>query len=291
LAKAGGRRLDCANSYYNQRSVAQGINQSLVDRSQIFILSKVGPSYPLGYNETIEQTRDILQQLRTSWVDLLLIHAPSMKQSYSKNSSDPACNMTSTHTYNEKDCRLSTWSAMVLVYKLGLARSIGVSNYNITHLQEIIDAGLPLPSVNQVPFHPYNYRIGQADLLSFCQKNNIQLVSYSPLGALDWHKFPVKHGNETTGMSPTLLEDPVITSLAKAYKRTPAQILLRWIYQLGVPSNPRSMNETHMIENLDILSNPFTISNDDMARITNLAQDTCDVDPNWYACVRNDHLA
>jgi len=91
-------------------------------------------------------------------------------------------------------------------------------------------------------------------------------------------------------MSRTLLEDPVITSLARAYNRTPAQILLRWTHQLGVPSNPRSMNETHMTENLEIFSNPFTINDNDMTRIKNLAQDTCNVDPGWGQCVRTGNL-
>jgi diketogulonate reductase-like aldo/keto reductase len=175
-----------------------------------------------------------------------------------------------------------------LVFNRGLARSIGVSNYNITHLQEIIDAGLPLPSTNQVSFNPYNYRTGRADLLAFCQKNKIQLISYSPLGVPDVHKFPVQYKNgEPTGMASTLLEDPVIMALAKTYNRTSAQIVLRWVYQLGVVTNPRSMSETHMRENLDIVLKPFTISDEDMARITNLAQDTCEIDSGWYECVGN----
>ncbi|CAF1084455.1 unnamed protein product [Rotaria sordida] len=294
LSKAGGLRLDCANSYNNQRSVARGIEQSGIDRSQIFILSKVGPTFPLGFNETIQQTLDILQELQTTWIDLLLVHWPIMQhpgQSYVPKSTDPACNTTNPLAYNEKQCRLSTWSAMLALFDLGLVRSIGVSNYNITHLQEIIDAGMPLPSVNQVSFHPYNYRTGRADLLAFCQKNRIQLVAYSPFGALDAHQFPIKDQNKrTTSLSRTLLEDPAITSLANSYKRTPAQILLRWIYQLGVASNPRSMNETHMIENLEILPNPFTISDADMIRIINLPQDTCDIDPDWYQCIGNETL-
>jgi alcohol dehydrogenase (NADP+) len=256
-------------------------------------LSKVGPTFALGFNETVEQTLEILQQLQTNWIDSLLIHWPTMKhpaESYTPKSSDPTCNLTNLLTYNEKQCRLSTWSAMIFLFNRGLVRSIGVSNYNITHLQEIIDAGLLLPSVNQVSFNPYNYRTGRADLLAFCQKYNIQLVSYSPLGVPDVHKFPVTYQNEPTGMSPTLLQDPVIISLAKAYNRTEVQILLRWIYQLGVPSNPRSMNETHMIENLDALSNSFKISDNDMTRIANLAQDTCMVDPDWYECVGNGNL-
>lgn len=289
LTKTDGRRLDCANSYYNQRHVALGIKQSLIDRSQIFILSKVGPTFPLGYNETINQTIEVLQQLQTDYVDSLLVHWPLINQSaqsYIPKSSDPVCNITNRLTYDEKLCRLSTWSAMLVLFKRGLVRSIGVSNYNVSHLQEIIDAGLPLPSINQVSFNPYNYRTGRADLLTFCQKNRILLVGYSTLGVPDVHKFPVEDQNTgLTGMSRTLLEDPVIISLAKTYNRTPAQILLRWTHQLSVPSNPRSMNETHMMENLEIFSNPFTINDSDMTRIMNLAQDTCDVDPDWYECV------
>jgi diketogulonate reductase-like aldo/keto reductase len=294
LSKTNGVRLDCANSYYNQRHVARGIEQSLVNRSQLFILSKVGPTFSLGYNDTIQQTIEILQQLQTDYIDSLLVHWPLTKHpgsSYIPQSSDPLCNITNPLTYDEKKCRLSTWSAMLVLFNRGLVRSIGVSNYNISHLQEMIDVGLPLPSINQVSFNPYNYRTGRANLLAFCQKNRILLVGYSSLGVPDAHQFPVEHQSKgLTGMSRTLLEDPVITSLAKAYNRTPAQILLRWTHQLGVPSNPRSMNETHMIENFEIFSNSFTINDNDMTRIINLAQDTCDVDPNWYECVSNGNL-
>ena len=293
LSKAKGVRLDCANSYYNQRSVARGIEQSGVNRSQIFILSKVGPSFPLGYNETLQQTSDILKELQTDYVDLMLVHWPLVTPSQSEIpiSSDPLCNLTNSLTYDERKCRLSTWSAMVVLFQRGLVRSIGVSNYNTTHLQEIIDAGLPLPSANQVSFNPYNYRTGRADLLEFCQKHHILVIGYSPLGVPDVHQFPTENRSRgSTGMSRTLLEDPVIVSLAKEYNRTPAQILLRWAHQLGVPTNPRSMNETHMLENLAVFSNPFTITDNDMHRIYNLAQDTCAVDHDWYECVGNGNL-
>jgi diketogulonate reductase-like aldo/keto reductase len=289
LTKANGVRLDCANSYYNQRSVARGIEQSGINRSQIFILSKVGPSYPLGYNETLQQTFDILQELQTDYIDLMLVHWPLVTPSEQiPISSDPLCNLTASLTYNERKCRLSTWSAMIVLFQRGLVRSIGVSNYNTTHLQEIIDAGLPLPTANQVSFNPYNYRTGRADLLQFCQKHQILLIGYSPLGVPDVHQFPTENRNkQPTGMSRTLLEDPVIVSLAKEYNRTPAQVLIRWAHQLGVPTNPRSMSETHMLENLAVFSNPFTITDNDMNRINNLAQDTCDADPDWYECVGN----
>ena len=293
LNKAKGVRLDCANSYYNQRSVGLGIEQSGVNRSQIFILSKVGPSFPLGYNETIQQTSDILQDLKTDYIDLMLVHWPYVTPGETKIpiSSDPFCNLTSSATYDEKKCRLSTWSAMVMLYKRGVLRSIGVSNYNTTHLQEIIDAGLPLPTANQVSFNPYNYRTGRADLLEFCRNHQILLIGYSPLGVPDVHQFPTEDkARQSTGMSSTLLEDPVIVSLANQYKRSPAQLLIRWAHQLGVPTNPRSMSEDHMKETLAVFWNPFTIGGDDMVRINNLAQDTCDADPDWYECVGNGNL-
>ena len=294
LNTTGGIRIDCANSYFNQLYVARGIEQSSFNRSQLFILSKVGPPFALGYNETIRQTIGILDEFQTEYIDSLLIHWPVQSPggaSAGPKSSDAACNTTSPHTFNEKQCRLSTWSAMVDLFKLGLVRSIGVSNYNTTHLQEIIDAGLPLPSINQVSFNPYNYRTGRADLLKFCQKNRIQLLAYSPLGVPDVHQFPAQNpSGGATGMSRTLLEDPVVVSIAKTYSRTPAQVLLRWAYQLDVPSNPRSMNAAHMLENIEVFSKPFTLSSDDMARITNLAQDTCDVDSGWYECVGHGNL-
>jgi diketogulonate reductase-like aldo/keto reductase len=102
LIKTSGRRLDCANSYYNHRSVARGIQQSGVDRSEIFIVSKVGPTFALGYNDTIQQTLGILQDLQTNWIDLLLVHSPTMKhpaQSYVPKSSDPPCNYSNPFTY------------------------------------------------------------------------------------------------------------------------------------------------------------------------------------------------
>ena len=225
LVKANGVRLDCANSYYNQRSVARGIEQSGIKRSQIFILSKVGPSFPLGYNETLQQASEILQELQTDYIDLMLVHWPlvSAAEREIPISSDSVCNLTASLTYDERKCRLSTWSAMVMLLQRGLVRSIGVSNYNTTHLQEIIDAGLPLPTANQVSFNPYNYRTGRADLLEFCQKHQILLIGYSPIGVPDVHQFPTENRNkQLTGMSRTLLEDPVIVSLAKEYNRTPA---------------------------------------------------------------------
>lgn len=155
----GGRRLDCANSYNNQASVGKAIKKSGVKREELFILSKVGPSFPLGYQDALSQFEQVKTDLQTDYVDLLLIHWPYQNPSqgnvtnHTKTSSDPACQFGAT--YDATKCRLDTWRALVEIWRAGGARAIGVSNYNHTHINEIVDAGLPLPALTQNPYHIY----------------------------------------------------------------------------------------------------------------------------------------
>ena len=116
-----------------------------------------------------------------TYVDMLLNHWPT---SPATPTIDPACDPAKP-TYNEKQCRLNTWAAYVQLWKSGMTKAIGVANYNASHLQEIIDAQMPLPSVNQIPFHIYN-AASQADTLAFCRAHNITVLSYSPLGIPDY---------------------------------------------------------------------------------------------------------
>lgn len=166
---------------------------------------------------------------------------------------------------------------MVVLWKSGVVKSIGVSNYNETHISELIQANLPLPSVNQISLHPYVYS-GRQKVVEFCNNQKILPVAYSPLGVPDWHKYPTQ-----TGMSETILTDPKVTAIASRYSKTPAQIVLRWEIQLGSAPNPRSMNAAHMRDNLNVFD--FELSSDDMKSLNNLVQDTCDVDSTWYECV------
>jgi len=254
------------------------IKASGVKREDIFLMSKVGPSYPLGYNDTITQANQILQTLNTHYLDLLLVHWPvaDPNQGSGPASSDPLCIFKSGE-YDEVGCRLSTWKAMVFLWKSGLVRSIGVSNYNETHITELKQATLPLPSVNQISFHPYIYS-GRKQLIEFLESHDILPVSYSPLGVPDWHKYP-----NQTGMFTTILEDPAIVAIASKHSKTPAQIILRWEIQLGVPPNPRTMSASHMMENLNVFD--FSRSSEEMTSLGSLAQDTCELDPSWYECV------
>ena len=229
----GGRRLDAADSYDTQFSVGVAMAESGVAREEIFLLQKTGSWNPMGYNDTLDQFDFLLQQMNVSYVDLLLNHWPT---SPATPTVDPLCDPAKNATYDKKACRLSTWKAYVEIFNSGKSRSIGVANYGISDLQEIIDAGMLLPSVNQVPYHLYN-AAHQQPLKAFCEAHGIVLLSYSPLGIPDWHAFP------TPALpSNSTLTDPVVLSVAAAHApATPAQVVLAWLWQQNMPSNPREL--------------------------------------------------
>eukprot|EP00463_Aulacantha_scolymantha_P006315 TRINITY_DN7942_c0_g1_i1.p1 TRINITY_DN7942_c0_g1~~TRINITY_DN7942_c0_g1_i1.p1 ORF type:complete len:171 (+),score=21.19 TRINITY_DN7942_c0_g1_i1:283-795(+) len=158
---------------------------------------------------------------------------------------------------------------MLNIFNAGTAKAIGVSNYENSHIQEIIDAKKPLPTVNQCHFNPYGGS-AQMDKVKFCQAHDIVYLGYSPLGIPDWHKFPKP-------MEPTPLRDPVVLSIADAHKRSAAEVILAWEWSLGIPVNPRCMNATHMAQDLNIYD--ITTSDEESAKLMGCHQDTCKEDP------------
>lgn len=258
----GGRRIDTAYDYGDQRGIAAAVKASNVPRDEIFITSKIGGG-PLGYNETLSQMETILDQFNDTYVDLILIHWPGPV--IGLKTTDPACKEGSIEE-RARNCRQSSWKAMEMILEKGQARAIGVSNFEQNHLQDIFDMNSTLPAVNQVEFHPYWHEIG---LLEFCQQHNITFNSYAPLGTPDWapftHNWP---GHNTT------MQQPAIEMIAKAHMKTPAQVILRWQWQLGIVLNPRTWNVEHMKENLDIFD--FTLSD---AEIKTLGDITPPKDP------------
>ena len=253
----GGRRIDASLSYRNQPGVGKAIKESSVNREDIFIVSKVGSGglvsgSALGYNDTMRQVQPMLDSLQVDYVDLLLIHWPGPPG----NSSDPACK---GNPPTWRKCRQSTWKAMEEIFKSGKAKAIGVSNFEKNHLEDIIVMNSTLPAVNQVEFHPYWHEV---DLLAFCQQYNITFNGYSPLGCPDWAP-PSHHWNHT------VLEEPTVTTIAKAHNRTPAQVVLRWEWQQGVLAQPRTVNSDHMKENLNYFD--FMLSDDEMKQISNIS--------------------
>jgi diketogulonate reductase-like aldo/keto reductase len=214
--ETGYRSIDTAAVYKNERGVGAAIRKSDIPRQEIFLTTKV-------WNDDQRQKRtraafeESLERLDTDYVDLYLVHWP-VKGHYQ-----------------------DTWKAMEEIYQSGRAKAIGVSNFLIHHLEDILQDCQVVPSVNQVEFHPY---LLQPELLKFCQDNQIQLEAWSPL------------------MKGQVASDKTHLALAEKYARTPAQIVLRWDLQHGVVTIPKSARAERIVENAGIFD--FELSEEDM---------------------------
>ncbi|ETO25702.1 hypothetical protein RFI_11434 [Reticulomyxa filosa] len=227
-------------------------------REEIWITSKIGPSMPMGYYETIEQCYEILHQYNTTYLDLLLIHWPSSEQT----STDDFCRAyddsgAENSMYDARKCRQSVWSAMQYLLGTDAVRSIGVSNFEANHLQDILDMNETIPAVNQIEFHGY---WKEWDLMRLCESYNITINSYTPFAA------PDKTTQEWTDITGLLLL-PEVTSIANKYNKTSAQVWSRWQLQQGVLINPRSKNKAHMAENINVFD--FELKKEEMDTLSN----------------------
>ncbi|MGD6844174.1 aldo/keto reductase [Bacillus infantis] len=217
--KNGYKSIDTAAIYGNEDGVGQAIKESGVPREKLFITTKVWNSEQ-GYDSTLAAFDESLSKLGLDYVDLYLIHWP-VKGKY-------------------KD----TWRALEKLYKDGRVRAIGVSNFHVHHLEDLLETAEIVPMVNQVEYHPH---LAQLELREFCKQKGIQLEAWSPL----------KQGQ--------LLDEPVITEIAEKHKKSPAQIILRWDLQNEVVTIPKSVKEHRIIENADIFD--FELSSEDMEKI------------------------
>ncbi|SFJ71173.1 aldo/keto reductase [Thermoflavimicrobium dichotomicum] len=220
--RSGYRSIDTAAAYKNETGVGKAIKESGIPREDIFITTKVWNA-DQGYDSTLKAFEESRKKLGVEYVDLYLIHWP-VKGKY-------------------KD----TWKALEKLYKDGLVRAIGVSNFQIHHLEDLLADCEVKPTVNQVEFHPY---LTQEELLAFCQEQQIQLEAWSPL------------------MQGHVVQDETIQALAQKYKKTPAQIVLRWDLQKGVVTIPKSVKEHRIVENAQIFD--FELSPEDMEKIDRL---------------------
>jgi methylglyoxal/glyoxal reductase len=220
--KNGYRSIDTAAAYHNEAGVGRAIRESGIPREEIFITTKVNNNQQ-GYKETIDAFYQSLEYLQTDYIDLYLIHWPKGKKS------------------------LRTWKAMVKLYKEGLIRAIGVSNFKIHHLEYLMTFSDIVPAVNQIELHP---RHSQPELVKFCKKHDIQVVAWSPL---------LK--GEVTRM-------PAIKEIASRYGKTAAEIVLRWNLQKGIVTIPKSGNPARIAENSAIFD--FELGKNDIAKIDRL---------------------
>jgi len=260
--KLGGQRIDTAGTYRSQDGIGTGWVASGVPRSEIFITSKIEIS---DYDNVLNQFTAILTALQTNYVDLLLIHWPGEFT----RSGQPVPNCKEGQS-SWTECRIQSWRALETIFQQERVRAIGVSNFEVNHLLDIMTVNSSIPSVNQVEFHPYWH---EDELVDFCKKHNITFNSYSPISCPD-HAVTL---GPSWNPIPDLRKNPAVTAIAMKHNKTPGQIVLRWHLQQDIVVNPRTRDSTHMMENLSIFD--FTLDNEDMMTLSYLNHPTSKICP------------
>ena len=210
---AGYRHIDTASIYGNEGSIGKALKKASIPREDIFITTKLWND---DHDNPQKALSDSLRKMQLDYVDLYLIHFPTLE-------------------------RNNSWKILEGIYGEGKAKSIGVSNFTIRHLKQLLEKAEIAPSVNQVEFHPYLY---QKELLDFCNEKGIWLEAYSPL----------THGYK--------LKDQKLVKIARRYNKSTAQILIRWGLQHNLIVLPKSEKKARITENSLVFD--FEISEHDM---------------------------
>jgi diketogulonate reductase-like aldo/keto reductase len=227
--KNGYRSIDGAAIYGNEESMGEGIKQGIkeagIKREDLFITSKLWNA-DLAYDEALKAYEKSIEKIGVDYLDLYLVHWPVAGK------------------YKEG------YKALEYLYKQGRVKAIGVSNFQVHHLEDLMKDAEIKPVINQIEFHPY---LTQSKVREYCKNNNIQVEAWSPL------------------MTGKLLENKVLKDIANKYNKTIAQIILRWDIDSGVVTIPKSTNENRIIENSNIFD--FSLKNEEIEKINSLNKD------------------
>lgn len=225
--KAGYRLLDTAAVYGNEAGVGRAIKASGIAREAIFVTTKLWIQRENGYENTRKALADSLSRLGLDYVDLYLMHQP----------------FGDVH---------EQWRAMQDLYRAGKARSIGVSNFHMDRLMDLITCHQIVPAVNQIETHPFYQRDAE---IAFHKESGIVQQAWAPLAE---GKFGI-------------FDNPVLTAIAQKHGKSVAQVVLRWLNQRGVAIIPKSVKVARMLENRAIFD--FTLDEQDLAQIATLNRD------------------
>jgi 2,5-diketo-D-gluconate reductase A len=218
--EVGYRHIDTATMYGNERDVGQAIHDSGLDRDAVFVTTKLPPGNAGRVRATLAES---LRALDSGYVDLWLIHWPP-----------------------RRTASVAVWREFLAARDEGLARSVGVSNYGIAQIDELIAATGERPAVNQIPWSPSRY---DPALLAAHADRGVAVEGYSPLKG-------------------TRLRDPVLTEIAARHHVTPAQVVLRWHLEHGITVIPKSSHPDRIKSNFDLFS--FSLTPDEVARLDHL---------------------
>jgi len=226
---AGYRHFDSAQAYNNEQFLGDAWKKSSKRREELFLTTKISVQNFL-HKKVHASFEESLNKLQTDYVDLLLLHFPVTI------------------------LRKKAWKALEEIHQSGGARSIGVSNYTIRHLEEMQDYTKTKPVVNQVELHVF---LQQPELVKYCRDNNIVIEAYSPLA----------HG--------TPMDNEVIAGIAKKHGKTYAQVMLRWLLQQDFVILPKSVTPSRIQENIDLFD--FELNEEDLAKLAEQDRDlrTC----------------
>jgi len=230
----GYRHIDTAAAYGNEREVGEAIAKSGVDRSEVFIETKIWIS-DYGYDQTLHGFDKSARKLGVEQIDLLILHQalPS-----------------------EFDKTLQAYRALEKLLADGKVRAIGVSNFMVDHLTALLNSATVVPAVNQIEVHPY---FAQREVQEFGTEHGILAQAWSPIGGITFYR---------DGEHTSTLQDPVIGEIAKVYGKSPAQVMLRWHVQRGRSAIPKSTKPARIAENFDVFD--FELTAEQLAAIDGL---------------------
>lgn len=228
---SGYRHIDTAQTYHNEEKVGQGIKEGLeatgLNREDLFITTKLWMT-DYGRENVQSAYEASLKRLGLDYVDLYLIHWPGQ----------------------DKDLITETWKAMEDLYNEGKIKNIGVSNFHVHHLEELLQEASIKPVINQIECHPY---LTQKELRAYLEAQKIVAQSWSPL------------------MNGQILEDEVVKEIANELDRTPAQVIIRWNIDENIVVIPKSVTPSRIEENLNVFD--FELSEDQLSRLNALNKD------------------
>ncbi|MCC7149188.1 MAG: aldo/keto reductase [Saprospiraceae bacterium] len=230
--KMGYRHIDTAQAYANEIGVGKGVKASGIPRNEILVTTKLA-SEVKSYEGAVASIEGSLQKLDLEYIDLMIIHSPK-----------PWANFLESEPYFEGN--LAAWKALEEAYQAGRIKAIGVSNFEIVDLKNILDNATLKPMVNQILTHISNT---PKELIDFCKEQNILVEAYSPFG----------HGE--------LFKNEQVQAMAAKYKVSVSQLAIRYCLQLGLLPLPKTANPQHMEANAAV---DFEISESDMLELQNI---------------------